>query len=342
LIAYSVVGCTSNKWTKPHFDRNEFQKDREQCLRSIDRNLVSDAFGKALEECLAEKGYKYHQAEYKELQQVQQPLFPVPARSLTELTTTDKVPPEELRADLGRIGIVSVSFQPEVRFQKPMTKEAAAGHMAGEAALGLLKGAGGIGGYGGLVILALVPVGAVVGSIVGAVMGVSPEKIKETEDTLNGCLATVNFQETMLERFLKTVAREQIQYPFILLEVRGPNGLDEEVTYGSLSDKGIDTILEIGLPKCQLWGGRRGVNPPLDFLMAVRIRLIRTTDGHVLFSRNFVYDNDKAPLKLSKWAVNNARRFREELDRAFQYLALEMVGAVYMIQTPPPDPQSTE
>jgi hypothetical protein len=32
-------------------------------MHSIDTNLVSEAYGKALEECLTEKGYKYHQVE---------------------------------------------------------------------------------------------------------------------------------------------------------------------------------------------------------------------------------------------------------------------------------------
>jgi hypothetical protein len=256
-------------------------------------------------------------------------------------------PPQELRADLGRIGIVSASFQPEVRFQKPMTKEDASAVGVARGALitmGIGYGTGNLLGLAAGVVLS--PVGAAVGGIAGQIMGVPSQKIKETEDTLNGCLATLNFQETMRERFLKTVAREQTQYPFLLLEVQGPNALGEEVIYGSLSDKGIDTILEIGLRKCELWekGGKRlerSINAPLHFLMAVSIRLIRTTDGHVLFDRNFVYDNQNVPLKFSEWGVNNAQPFREELDRAFQFLAFEIVGAVYMIQTPA-DPQPTE
>jgi len=247
-------------------------------------------------------------------------------------------PPQELRADLGRIGIVSASFQPEVRFQKPMTKGAAALHGAGEGAIGVLRTP--CSGYGCAGVLALVPVGAAIGSIVGAVMGVSSGKTEETEDILNGCLATVNFQETMREHFL-SAAKEKTNYPFVLLDLQGPQAMDEEVTYGSLSDKGIDTVLEIGLRKCQLWGKEGSINPHLHFLTAVGIRLIRTTDGHVLFSRSFVYDNGKARLKFSEWGVNNAQPFREELDRAFQFLALEIVGAVYMIQTPP-DLQPTE
>jgi hypothetical protein len=63
VIAYSGVGCAgSNKWTKPDLHQETFEKDQEEYIQSIDKNLVLEAFRKALEECLAEKGYKYHQA----------------------------------------------------------------------------------------------------------------------------------------------------------------------------------------------------------------------------------------------------------------------------------------
>ncbi len=242
-------------------------------------------------------------------------------------------PTEELRADLGRIGIVSASFQPEVRFQKPMSKGKAAAAGAARGAGTVLIAGQSCYGTGCVAVLVLVPVGAAVGSIVGAVKGVPSTKVKETEDILNGYLATVNFQETMRGRLLMTVAKEQTQSPLLLPELQGPNALDEEVTYGPLSDKGIDTILEIGLRKCQLWGEKGSINPPLHFLMAVGIRLIRTTDGSVLLSRNFVYDYQNIPLKFCEWGVNNAEPFREELDRAFGYLAMEIVKVLSNIQT---------
>ena len=68
LIAFVTVGYAGpNKvgWTKPDFRQDQFENDRNECNDSIDTNLVSEAFGKALEECLAQKGYKYHFAEVK-------------------------------------------------------------------------------------------------------------------------------------------------------------------------------------------------------------------------------------------------------------------------------------
>jgi len=241
--------------------------------------------------------------------------------------------PEELRVDLGRIGVVSASFQPEVNFQRPMTKGKAAAAAAAEGAAAVLMSGQHCYGMDCAAVLALAPVGAVVGSILGAVRGVSSQKIKETEEILNGYLATVNFQETICERFL-SVAREQTKNPILPLEVQGPSTLDEQVTYGPLSDEGIDTILEIGLRECQLWGGRDGINPPLHLLMTVGIRLIRTTDGLVLISRSFVYDYQNVPLKFSEWGADNALPFRKELDRDFQHLAMEIIRLLLNIQIP--------
>jgi hypothetical protein len=68
FVTVSCAGPTKVGWTKPDFHQEAFEKDRGECKRSIDKNLVSEAFGKALEECLVGKGYKYHRTEVKHSQ----------------------------------------------------------------------------------------------------------------------------------------------------------------------------------------------------------------------------------------------------------------------------------
>lgn len=41
------------------FRQDEFEQDRARCIESIDKGLHSKAFGQALGECLARKGYEY-------------------------------------------------------------------------------------------------------------------------------------------------------------------------------------------------------------------------------------------------------------------------------------------
>jgi hypothetical protein len=104
---------------------------------------------------------------------------------------------EQKELDLGTIGIVTASFPPEVKLQKPMGK-------AGGTGAGALLGAAAVGGTilyvaaytgGGILLLAYPPVtavaagltgaGALIGGVVGAVKGESSRKIKETKNTLN-------------------------------------------------------------------------------------------------------------------------------------------------------------
>jgi hypothetical protein len=69
LIAFVTVSCAgpnkANKveWTKPDFRQDQYENDMKDCIYSIDKNLNSEAFGKALEECLKNKGYTYQSSQ---------------------------------------------------------------------------------------------------------------------------------------------------------------------------------------------------------------------------------------------------------------------------------------
>ena len=54
-----------------YFRQDQFEKDRKECIQSIDQDLDSEAFGKVLEECLAWKGYKYEPVGSVSSKQVQ-------------------------------------------------------------------------------------------------------------------------------------------------------------------------------------------------------------------------------------------------------------------------------
>jgi hypothetical protein len=261
---------------------------------------------------------------------------------LLSCATTPQIPYsplEELKTNLGTIGVVSASFQPEVSLDKPKGKGAAAWHGAGVGAALVASAGNGCYGIGCAGVLAAISVGAAIGSIVGAVMGIPKDKIRETEEALNRYLVTLNFQETMRERFLST-ARGDTSHPFISLEAQGPLILDEEVVYDSLPDKGIDTVLEISVRRCSLWGKKDVIDPFLRLRMAVGIRLIRLTDAKVIYSKVFI-DEWGEPFKFSDWGADDALQFREAVNRSFQYLATEIVETISNIQTPP-DPQASE
>jgi len=64
LIVFLTVSCAGpNKvrYRIPDYLQNEFENDQKECSDSIDKNLNSDVFGKALEECLEKKGYIFEE-----------------------------------------------------------------------------------------------------------------------------------------------------------------------------------------------------------------------------------------------------------------------------------------
>ena len=248
--------------------------------------------------------------------------------------------------DLGLVGLASATFQPESTFRKPDSKGKSAAVGAGA---GALAGGGLVGGVVGMVavsqpwtiiLLAYPPVlagvgiavgagaaiGGIVGGISGSTKGEPAEKIRESETALSGALAELNAQE-LAEAHLLTVAREKVHRDLVVFEKQGPAVLDQEMSYVSLTGKGIDSILEITVRKYGLWG-EKGINPPLSFFMTVSTRLIRVKDDVVLYTRTFRYEGNSA--KYVDWGANNAQAFREEVDRCCRSLSEQIVEALLL------------
>jgi hypothetical protein len=239
---------------------------------------------------------------------------------------------EETVIDLGKIGVVSASFRPESAFQKPMTRWKAAAQGAGFGAIVPIAVGFECGGPGGAIYgIFLTPVGALIGSIVGVATGESSEKLKNTEDSLNNYLATRNLQEEM-RAFLLSLAREQIRNPFVALEVQGPGTPYEEIIYDTLSGSVADTVLEIGVLRCDLNGVKDAMNPDLHLTVDTYTRFISVKDGKVLDSPSFRYESDNH--KFSDWGADNARLFKEGLDSALQFLAGRIIEVVSIMQKP--------
>lgn len=59
FLTVSCAGPNKVKYRIPDYLQNDFENDRKECSDSIDKNLNSEAFGKALEECLEKKGYQF-------------------------------------------------------------------------------------------------------------------------------------------------------------------------------------------------------------------------------------------------------------------------------------------
>jgi hypothetical protein len=251
-----------------------------------------------------------------------------------EATAVVPLPPDHLRTRLGRIGVVSACYSPETTLQTPMTKGGAASHGAvGGAVLPVVIGIASLAWPLMAAGIVLAPVGATVGSIVGMVKGETSERIKELEDALKSYLATPNLQESLRERVL-TTAKEETPDPFLFLDAQGPRSLGEEITYDSVTYRDIDTVLEIGLRKCELKGKAKEMNPDMILIITANAKLIRLKDGEALYTGDFIYGYQSSIYKFSDWGSENGRLFKEELDRALTFIAKKIVEVTRTIQEP--------
>jgi hypothetical protein len=238
--------------------------------------------------------------------------------------------PKFTEAELGTVAVVSAFFDPEFKCpHKPMTKGKAAGVGALEGFFASIQG-GAMGGNPlvGALGIALSPVFAAGGAIYGAIEGETTKTIRKTEETLNHCVAAFRAQEVMQERVLSLV-RERSRCTFVVPDQCGPNVLDEETSYDSLVQKGVDTVLEISVRKFGLWREKDAIDPPLSLFMTVSIRLIRVKDNAALSSQTFRYESEEKQ-KFTKWAKNDAQPFKEELDRCFKSLAQRIVVELFI------------
>jgi hypothetical protein len=81
---------------------------------------------------------------------------------------------------------------------------------------------------------------------------------------------------------------------------------------------GGDRLLEIEVLRAALKGGD-GANPSLAVHVEARATLLRADDGREIYSCPVYYRGPAR--KFKAWAANDARLFREELDRGYRELS---------------------
>jgi hypothetical protein len=64
LIAFSVVGCAGPSkvkvgWTKPDFRQDQFEKDREECMETANKEESYSQTSGVFDYCMFKKGYEY-------------------------------------------------------------------------------------------------------------------------------------------------------------------------------------------------------------------------------------------------------------------------------------------
>lgn len=247
-------------------------------------------------------------------------------------------PPEEVKAQLVTIGVVSKGFPQKLVYSTP----------AADAADGAAEGAR----YGlsmvwppppdaGIIFYpifypAVLAVTLAAGAVVGAVIMPPAAEVDQAEVALTQAWADLNVTEAMRDRLVQAT-RGYTRYIFVPIPEPNPAASGEQPNYYSrdrdryysLAREGVDTILEISGGTISLAAGERAgrINPSLMLLTTVRARLLRSVDSTVLYAYTAEYRG--ATHTFTEWGANNAQMFCDEINRGYHRLAADIVDQVF-------------
>ena len=241
-----------------------------------------------------------------------------------------KPPSEEIEKNLGTIGVASGSFPPELSLQERTSELAAeSAKGAGEASKIWLGGAAQSGEPFALVLAVLtLPCAACVGCITGASRAEPAEELdEESEEALGNAFQQVRIQEEMRGRIL-SLASERTNFTLVSLGEQGPSDPDEEFDYSSVTNKDIETFLEVAVLDVGFVGSAE-IHPLLQFFMTIRIRLIQAADGGELYSATVIYRGEK--LGYARWTQDDVKYFREELRNGLDQLSERVVELLFAL-----------
>lgn len=263
-------------------------------------------------------------------------VFTLQACALPSYTT------EEDRAGLGRIGLVSAGFDPEVDIPEPVTGKSA---FVG-ASIGALGGMI----VGGVVVLAALSSclfappacpavapfilgGTALGGATGAAVGSESERQSEAErQALEPAIEPQLVQDALRARLFAYASKQNVG-PLVVLNEPRPETLEDlfgdfPLDYRALSDDGIDAVLEVSLLEIKLERVAVLVDKYRPRAVA-RARLIRRADRAVLRDKIYILQGEDEPI--DTWAVNKATRFQVWLDHAYGALAEYIVDDMFLI-----------
>jgi hypothetical protein len=233
-------------------------------------------------------------------------------------TKSHRVPTlsEEVRAEIGTLGVAASGIVPTSDLKSPT------GGKGSGAAKGAGLAAGAMASEKPPFGLVLAPVAALGGAIYGAIVAPSAQKVKEAETALASAFADLKVQEAIHAHALQA-ARGLVGYRVVPL--------------GDTPD--VDAILEIGVVSVKLAGAAAlDIDPPLQLVILACPRLVRRADGRELYPAEPTTPavvHMSAPRKFIEWGGQDARLFREEMERAYQNLAERAVEEMFLAFHPP-------
>jgi hypothetical protein len=233
--------------------------------------------------------------------------------------------PREVFQQLGTVAVTSGRFAPTFDIEGGPWKGG-----VGSVAKGGLEGffvPFQLGAVGNPLVLPIIAVLMPVGLVAGAIEGARAEpavKVEEREAAIREMIAAQRIQDDLRDR-VAAIGRTRTPHTLTVLADRGPSAAGEQPDYRSLSQEGVQTVLEVVVESVILKGGDSflNVNPSLVLHMTVNGRLLRTVDNLEIHTKMLTYHGRRAQT-LAEW-VSDAEGFRYALNLAYADLAGETV-----------------
>jgi len=177
--------------------------------------------------------------------------------------------------------------------------------------------------------LVFAPVGAIVGGVGGSITADSAEVVNMRETKVKLALIDLRMQEHIRDRFSSRLA-DLKTFPIKTLPDAGPAEDGQKIDYSPMKSKGIDTVSEIAVRSLAL-SGDGFVKPDLSVNLNAQVRLISTSDNRELFTKGYACSSREYEFKV--WAENDARKFREEIERCYEDIAENAVKDLFVNDT---------
>lgn len=173
------------------------------------------------------------------------------------------------------------------------------------------------------VIAPLMPVGLVAGAIEGA-KAEPAVKLEERETIARKMIASQRIQDEFRDRVV-AIGRGRTPHTLMVLADRGPTAVDERPDYRSLSQEGIQAVLEVVVESVTL----KSHIGDLGLVMTVKTRTVRTVDNAEIYVDSLTYtDNGQTQTLLAGWV--GQKGFQNELNRAYTDIAERIVEEIFL------------
>ncbi len=297
-------------WTYPTAFRRVAETGYRELAAQITERMLSPVFERPL---VAGAGYKrsLHGASQSPPRYAAARV-PVPQSALTRVSF--------IESDSGSLGVYMSPTIVTATLQRPLTKDEAVSEAVQETAWAL----DGLDESRNLAVqlpacVVAVPIG-LWKQTVGLFSGVSEKKFRAADAQLTAASRQTRPQFELAKEVTRELA-SRMSPTAVLAKNAGWSSEEREPVAVSLRGEEPTMALEIQVLSAGLQG-RPGPNPPLALCVEARGTLIRTTDGAEVYSCPIHYRSEER--KFTKWAAEDARLFRQEMERCYREISTTM------------------